>query len=118
MPLSQKILLILLNLLVLFAIVYYAIFGRALRQDEDHLAIAMHLPQALISSDAVAVGEKYIAQDNASFITAMTNAGFTFIEQMGTGYFFEKNGVRFTAEGRMYSRYLMIYSTPAPVSQL
>jgi hypothetical protein len=92
---------------------YIAVFGRALRQKENHLAIALRVPKALLSDHAVPVGEKYLAKDSASFITAMALNEFMFVEQMGAGYFFEKNGVKFVASGQMYSRYLMIFTEPA-----
>lgn len=92
---------------------YLVVFGRALRQEENHLAIALALPQAIFSSEAVRLdNETYLAKDTAAFITEMENQGFTHLDQMGSGHIFEKDSQRYLSTGRMYSGYFMVFTQP------
>lgn len=54
----------------------------------------------------------YFAKDNAAFIRTMEKQGFTYIDQMGAGYFFKKGNQTYTSIGHMYSRNFMMFGYP------
>ncbi len=102
----------LLALVIFFGIVYYLVFGRALSQDENHLAIAIALPRVAMTSAVVKVGDRYLAKDAATFEKLMQEQGFEFVEQMGAGYIFKKDNGRYVATSQMYSSYFMLFTEP------
>jgi hypothetical protein len=92
---------------------YLTIFGRALNQNENHLCIALALPKVILSSEAININdETYLAKNDESFIETMERQGFSFVDQMGSGYFFEKDGNRYISTGRMYSSHFMTFTYP------
>lgn len=96
---------------LLGALVYLAVFGRALMQEEDHLSIALALPKTIISGGVTSVNSHtYLAPDTAVFLEYMKERGFVHIEQLGSAHFFEKSGVHYLVSGRMYSAYFMVFS--------
>jgi hypothetical protein len=99
---------------ILFAgSIYLAVFGRALGQRESHIGIALALPRVIWGSHAVRVDDKtYLARDSVSFVKEMESRGFKFVEQMGAGYLFEKDGAGYMSIGRMYSSQFMLFSKP------
>jgi len=104
--------------LIILALAYFTIFGRALRQSENHFGIFFALPEVIFSSEAVAIdNQKYLARNTTAFIKTMETKGFFFVDQMGSGYFFERDGVRYLSIGRMYSSYFMTFSVPMVVDQ-
>jgi hypothetical protein len=65
---------------------YLVVFGRAFRQDENHPGIALALPRAILSNEAVRVdANTYLARNSESFIRAMTHQVYTYADQMGSG---------------------------------
>jgi hypothetical protein len=92
---------------------YFAIFGRALNQDENYLGIALVLPKVILTSEAVRIDDqKYLTKNQDSFIELMEQQGFNFVEQMGSGYFFEKNGSSYISTSKMYSSHFMVFTSP------
>jgi len=92
---------------------YFVIFGRALNQNENHLGIALALPRVVLTSEAIHIDDKtYLAKDRDSFIKAMEQQEFTFVDQMGSGYFFEKDGNRYLSTSRMYSSHFILFTYP------
>lgn len=107
------------SLLVFFLLAYLLIFGRALRQPEKHLAIFFACPRVFLSSEAVQIDDqKYLARNVTAFIKTIEAEGFTFIDQMGSGYFLEKDEVSYLSTSRMYSSYFMIFTAPAAVKKV
>ncbi len=101
------------SLIIFITFIYVLIFGRALKQDENHLSILFHLPQVLITQKAVRIEDrKYLAMNNSSFIEKMNEEGFTFVEQMGAGYMFTKDEKKYISTSRIYSSYFMIFTEP------
>lgn len=95
-------------LLVIFG--YLAVFGRALRQGDDHVGIALALPKVLCSGGVAEVDPRtYVTTDGATFRTYMEERGFVQIEQLGSTRFYEKEGIRYLASGRMYSAFFMVF---------
>ncbi len=71
------------------------------------------MPKVLLTGKAVKIDDvKYFARTKDSFITEMANQGFTFTEQMGAGYLFEKDDVKYFSESRMYSSHFMVFTHP------
>ena len=94
-------------------IFYFAIFGRALKQNENHLGIALALPRVILTSETTRIdNQTYLARNRDSFIELMEQQGFIFIEQMGSGYFFEKEGNHYISTSRMYSSRFMVFTIP------
>lgn len=99
--------------IALLGLLYLAIFGRALSQDENHLAIALSLPKIVFSAEAVRIDDDtYVAKNTASFLKTMEREGFAHVEQLGAGHFFTKDGERFVSTSRMYSSHLMTFRVP------
>lgn len=106
----SKIFIIIIFVVIFIAVSYFAVFGRALNQDENHIGIIFALPQLVFNSGAARIdNEKYLAKDVSSFIKAMEQEGFIFVEQMGSGYFFQKGGDRYLSTSRMYSSHFMVF---------
>jgi hypothetical protein len=105
----SKIFIIIVFVVIFIAVSYFAVFGRALNQDENHIGIIFALPQLVFNSAVRIDNEKYLAKDAPSFIKAMEQEGFTFVEQMGSGYFFQKGGDRYLSTSRMYSSHFMVF---------
>jgi hypothetical protein len=102
-------LLIFLSLLFL----YLLIFGRALSQKEDHFSILINLPKAFFYSEAIQINkQEYLAKNITTFIKSMEKQGFNYIEQMGSGYFLEKNNNHYISTSKMYSSHFMIFTVP------
>ncbi len=101
---------------LLCVLIYIAVFGRALRQPENHTAIARALPQALLTSEAIRVDEETIlARNTEAFREAMIREGFTYEEQMGAGHILRKGDQRYMSSSRMYSSQMMLFSYPHAV---
>jgi len=99
--------------ILFLSIIYLAVFGRALRQPENHMAIAFALPRIILNSEAVHLDEKTIlAKDAASFIKAMEQQGFVYVDQLGAGHFFKKDGDGYVSISRMYSSHFMVFTYP------
>lgn len=104
---------IVLAFILLLVLVYFAVFGRALKQSENHLGILLVIPQTIFSSEAVKIDDqKYLAKNSADFMKTMERQGFSSVEQMGSGYFLEKDGFRYLSSGRMYSSSFMTFTIP------
>lgn len=102
-----------LGILVFLCLTYLVIFGRALRQEADHLAIARALPQAIFSAHAIRLDDgTYLAKDTAAFVAEMERQGFIHLDQMGSGHIFEKDRTHYLSTGKMYSRYFMVFTQP------
>lgn len=113
----RTILIAVLGILLLAGVVYIAVFGRALRQDEDHAAILFAIPRVLLDSEVARIGgEKYFVKDTRAFIKEMERQGYVHIEQMGAGHVFSKDSDRHMAVGRMYSSYFMVFTHPEPIA--
>lgn len=101
---------------LLFSFAYLLVFGRAIKQEENHIGIAFALPQIMLGKNAVRIDEEnYLSKDTKHFIEAMEEQGFTHIEQMGAGHFFEKEGKRYLSTSRMYSSHFMLFTIPEPI---
>jgi len=104
---------ILILFIILLGSAYFFVFGRALQQDENHKAILLHLPVVIITHKAVKIDDKtFFAANKESFIERMKRDGFVFTEQMGAGYFFNKDGISYVSESRMYSSHFMVFTIP------
>jgi len=109
---------IVIALLIVFISVYFVVFGRALKQSENHFGIFLALPEVMFSSGAVAIdNQKYLAKNVTAFIKTMESQSFTYVDQMGSGYFLEKDGISYLSTSRMYSSHFMIFTYPAVVNQ-
>ena len=104
--------------MVSFVLGYLIIFGRAFKQQESHVSIALALPKVILTSGAVKIDDKtYLTQNNNSFFKEMERQGFQHKEQLGAGYVFEKNSETFMSIRRMYSSYFMIFSQPIKINK-
>jgi hypothetical protein len=111
---KYKVIALIFGIILLLCFTYLLIFGRALSQDENHLGIALALPKLILGADAVKIdNEKYLTKNSDSLVKAMENQGFAYLEQMGAGYFFEKNGERYLSTSRMYSSHFMVFTVPS-----
>jgi hypothetical protein len=109
----KTILFIIFGVLLFILFVYFAVFGRALNQEENHIGIIFALPEAILSSKAVRIdNQAYLTRDSAFFIKKMEEEGFSYFEQLGAGYIFKKEGESYTSVSRMYSSYFKIFSWP------
>ena len=94
-------------------LIYLAVFGRALSQEEDHINIAISLPKVILTSRVAQISDgKYLSSNIDSFIEEMKGQGFSHIDQMGSAYIFTNNGKEYISSGRMYSSYFMIFTYP------
>lgn len=110
---NKIIITVIFGIILLFCFVYLLIFGRALNQEENHLGIALALPKLILGADAVKIDdEKYLTKNSDSLVKAMENQGFIFLEQMGSGYFFEKDGNKYILTSKMYSSHFMVFTVP------
>jgi len=115
-PKHKIILIAIFGPMALLGLIYFAVFGRALGQQENHIGIALALPKVILSSEVVRVDEEtYLTKSRTSFVKAMEQQGFTYVEQMGAGHFFRKDGKNYPSMGRMYSSYFMLFSHPQPM---
>lgn len=113
-PKKKMLIIGILAFILLLVLIYFAIFGRALKQSENHLGILLAIPQAIFSPEAVRIDDqKYLAKNSADFMKTMKRQGFSSIDQMGSGYFLEKDGVRYLSTSRMYSSQFMTFTIPA-----
>lgn len=95
-------------LLVIFG--YLAVFGRALRQGDDHVGIALALPRVALNGGVAEIDPRtYVTTDGATFRSYMEEHGYTQIDQLGSTRFYEKLGTRYLATGRMYSAFFMVF---------
>ncbi len=108
-------LIIILGAHVALLILYFAIFGRALKQNENHAGILISLPKVIHDPASVAdLGNyTYLARNSNAFIEYIRNEGFVHEEQMGSTHIFTKDGARYYSDSRMYSSYFMIFSYPS-----
>jgi hypothetical protein len=98
-------------------LMHLAIFGHAIGQGEDNIGILFALPKVIFSSGIAHIGdETYLVKDSNLFIRTMENQGFVYVEQLGAGYVFEKNGEKYLSTGRMYSSYYMIFTVPVKIN--
>ena len=102
------------GIILLLCFAYLLIFCRALNQEENHLGIALALPKLILGEDAVKIdNEKYLTNNSDSLVKAMEGQGFVFLEQMGSGYFFEKDGKSYLSTSKMYSSRFMVFTIPS-----
>ncbi len=110
---NKKIISVVLGIMVFVLIVYIVIFGRALKQEENHIKIFFALPKVILTSDIARIDDKKcLARSDDSFIKEMEQQGFIFVEQMGSGYFFQKNQNKYISTGRKYSSYFTVFTYP------
>lgn len=115
---QKTILLLIIGLIFISIIGYLAVFGRALKQDENHFNIFLALPRVIMNSEAVSIGDgKYLAKDIDSFTKAVEQEGFTYSEQMGSALIFEKGGLNYFSKEEMYSSRFMIFTYPQQSGQ-
>jgi predicted membrane protein len=113
----KKIVVVFFMIIVLVAVGYIAVFGRALKQQENHVAIAKVLREAFLSPEAIRVdNETLLARDLQSFKNSMIKEGFTYEEQMGASHVLRKEGRRYMSTSRMYSSHFMLFSYPVRTS--
>ncbi len=99
--------------IALLCLIYLVIFGQALKQPENHIGIALALPKVILNSEAVRIdNETYLVKDISSFITAMEQLGFIYVEQLGSGHIFRKDGDNYFSVSRMYSSHFMVFTYP------
>jgi preprotein translocase subunit YajC len=116
-PIQKIIFTIILGIIILIAFTYFLIFGRALKQNENHINIALNLPRVILTLEATKIDDKtYLASNTASFIKAMEKQEFTHLEQMGSAHFFIKNGEIYVSSSRMYSSHFMVFSYPEKIN--
>jgi len=116
-PKHKIIITIIFGIIILVVFIYLLVFGRALKQNENHIGIALALPTVILTSDSTRIDDKtYLAPNTDSFIKAMEKQGFTHLEQMGSAHFFIKNGERYITSSRMYSSHFMIFSYPVKIN--
>ncbi len=107
---------IILGVLLLLGFCYLVVFGRALKQEENHFGIALTLPKVILSSSAVRVDDKtYLTMSPADFFQEMKEQGFSHKKQLGAGYVFEKNNETFMSGGRKYSSHFMVFTYPVKI---
>jgi hypothetical protein len=105
--------LVVISFFVILLVAYLAVFGRALGQPENHFGIFLALPKTVFGSDAVRIDDQtYLAKNKASFIKTMERQGFTYVEQIGSGYILKKGNERYLSVSRMYSSYFMVFTDP------
>lgn len=110
---NLKVIFIIIGTVVLLSFFYFTIFGRALGQKENHLEILFALPNVVLTSNIAPLSNgTYLSKNSDNFIKAMEEKGLIFVEQMGSGYLFEKGGENYLSTSRMYSRYFMIFTEP------
>jgi len=113
----KKILIAIFCLTLFIGLGYLVVFGRALGQPANHLAIALVLPKVILSSEAIKIdNETYLTKDSLSFISKMENQGFNHIEQLGAAYVFEKGGVKYVSISKMYSSHFRLFSQPKDIN--
>jgi hypothetical protein len=113
----KKTISVVLGIIFFVLIVYIVIFGRALKQEENHIKIFFVLPKVILTSDIARIDDKKcLAQSKDSFIKEMEQQGFIFVEQMGSGYFFQKNQNKYISTSRKYSSYFMVFTHPVLIS--
>jgi len=115
---KYKVIALIFGIILLLCFTYLLIFGRALNQEENHLGIALALPKLILGANAVKIdNEKYLTKNSASLVKAMEEQGFVFLEQMGAGYFFEKDGKSYLSTSRMYSSRFMVFTIPSLIKK-
>jgi ABC-type sulfate transport system permease subunit len=108
---------IILGVIIIIVFTYLVIFGRALKQNENHINIFLALPKIILTAESIKIDNKtYLASNVNSFIRTMEKQDFTYAEQMGSAYIFIKNGERYIAPSQMYSSYFIIFSSPIKIS--
>jgi len=116
-PIHKIALTLIFGIILLMVFAYLLVFGRALKQDENHLGIVINLPKVILTSEPTAIDDKtYLAPDNNSFIKAMEKQGFTHLEQMGSAHFFTKDDENYISSSRMYSSHFVLFSIPTKIS--
>ena len=112
-PKHKLVLISVFGTIFILVLIYLIIFGRAISQHENHINIALALPKVILNSGVARIDDKtYLAKNSSSFIIAMEQQGFTLIEQMGSGYFFRKDGNNYISTSRMYSSHFMVFTYP------
>jgi len=97
----------------LFVFAYVAVFGRALGQDENHLSILLHVPQAALGSHAVLLNtEQYLAKNATAFLKTIEEDGYVFLEQLGSGYVLGKDNNHYVSTSHAYSSHFLLFTTP------
>lgn len=116
-PTHKIILTIIFGIIILIVFIYLLVFGRALKQNENHIRIALTLPKVILTSEPIKIDDKtYLAPNTDSFIKTMEKQGFTHLEQMGAAHIFIKDGERYVASGKMYSSHFMLFSFPTKIN--
>jgi len=114
---QKSILIVIFGVIIIIAFTYLIVFGRALKQDDDHINIALALPRVILTSESTKINnETYLTSNTNSFIEAMEKQGFAHVEQMGSAHIFIKNEERYVSSSKMYSSYFMIFSYPTKIN--
>ena len=109
----KKIFGVIFGIVLITILLYLVVFGRTINQPENHIGIALALPKVILSSEAVRIDDKtYLARSLPSFIRAMEQQGFTYVEQFGSGHLFRKDGNNCFSISSMYSSYFMTFTYP------
>ena len=102
------------SIFLLVALLTFGIvFQGALRQDEDHLAVLRAVALLTVSSkNLVRVDRETFVQKAGAgdlpIITYLQDRGWMFVEQMGSGLFFERGKTRSLVVSRQYSRFFRL----------
>lgn len=111
---AQTYLLVIFTSLAILVLVYLAVFGRALRQPENHLGIFLTLPSVFFTDVARVDESTYLSKNSNAFVSFMEQQGYVYVEQLGSGHFFEKNGEKYLAVSRMYSSFFLVFTLSQP----
>ncbi|MBU4217167.1 hypothetical protein L6270_05050 [Candidatus Parcubacteria bacterium] len=107
----KKIFILFLIITTILLLSYFVIFGRALRQSENHIGIFLALPKVIFNSGVTRLDDDtYLSKNPTNFTKSMEQQGYTYIESMGSGQFFEKDGKKYAGIGHMYSSLLMVFT--------
>lgn len=107
---------------VIFIFIFFScmIFGPTLFQEGNPLPILQGIIRLqLVDDNVVQISkntERYMTKTESgeeAFIVFMKSKGFTFKEQFGAGFVFEKQGDSITVLCRSYSRYFKIWNKPS-----
>jgi hypothetical protein len=115
---SRVPLILIATLLLGIILAYLVIFNTALRQDDNHFAIALAIPKILLGAKAVQLDEHtYLSRNADDFKASMREQGLINIDQFGSLYIFGKNDKVYTSGSHMYSSRLMVFGVPHEENQ-
>jgi hypothetical protein len=100
-------------IVVVFTGIAFFVFGGAFRQNEPHLAVLTSIIRLHLTGDEIVPiqGRLFMTKtnkQNAPIISLLEGRGWMFVDQMGSGLIFEKEGETLTVDTRQYSRYYRI----------